>query len=70
MPRCARCCPRLRPGRNTAIVGHGYPYYSLIGKGQMLEEGEAAIVRPRGKSFEEVGRLGLKEWRELGGLPR
>ena len=57
-------------GKNTAIVGHGYPYYSLIGKGQMLEEGEAAIVRPHGTSFEEVTRLGLKEWRELGQLPR
>src|SRR5262244_1207898 len=57
-------------GKNTAIVGHGYPYYSLIGKGQMLEEGEAAIVRPHGTSFEEVARLGLKEWRELGGRPR
>ena len=57
-------------GKNTVIVGHGYPYYSLIGKGQMLEEGEAAILRPHGTSFEEVARLGLKEWRELGGLPR
>jgi phosphohistidine phosphatase SixA len=57
-------------GKNTAIVGHGYPYYSLIGKGQMLEEGEAAIVRPHATSFEEVTRLALKEWRELGGLPR
>jgi len=57
-------------GKNTAIVGHGYPYYSLIGKGQMLEEGEAAILRPQGTSFEEVARLGLKEWRELGGLRR
>jgi Histidine phosphatase superfamily (branch 1) len=59
-----------RAGKNMAIVGHGYPYYSLIGKGQMLEEGEAAIVRPHGTSFEEVARLGLKEWRELEGLPR
>ena len=57
-------------GKNTAIVGHGYPYYSLNSKGQMLEEGEAAIVRPHGTSFEEVARLGLKEWRELGRLPR
>ena len=57
-------------GKNTAIVGHGYPYYSLIGKGQMLEEGEAAIIRRHGTSFQEVARLGLKEWRELGGLPR
>src|SRR5262249_33909338 len=57
-------------GKNTAIIGHGYPYYSLNGKGQMLEEGEAAIVRPHGTSFEEVARLGLKEWRELAGLSR
>jgi phosphohistidine phosphatase SixA len=55
-------------GKNAAIVGHGYPYYSLIGN--RLEEGEAAIVRPRGTSFEEVARLSLKEWRELGRLPR
>ena len=52
-------------GTNTAIIGHGHPYYSLTGKGQMLEEGEAAIVRPHGTSFEEVARLGLKEWRQL-----
>jgi len=57
-------------GKNTAIVGHGYPYYSLTHKGQMLEEGEAAIVQPHGTSFEQVARLGLKEWRELGELPR
>jgi len=57
-------------GKNTAIVGHGYPYYALTHKGQMLEEGEAAIVRPHGTSFEEVARLGLKEWRELGARPR
>ncbi|HSE47045.1 MAG TPA: histidine phosphatase family protein [Gemmatimonadales bacterium] len=57
-------------GKNTAIVGHGYPYYALTRKGQMLEEGEAAIVQPHGTSFEEVTRLGLKEWRDLGGLPR
>ena len=57
-------------GKNTAIVGHGYPYYALTHKGQMLEEGEAAIVRPHGTSFEEVARLGLKGWRELGARPR
>jgi phosphohistidine phosphatase SixA len=56
-------------GQNTVIVSHGYPYYSLIGKGQMLEEGEAAVVRPHGTRFEEVARLGLKEWRALGRSP-
>jgi len=67
---CALLSTALPGGKNTAIIGHGYPYYSLIGKGQMLEEGEAAIVQPHGTSFEEVAPLGLKEWRELGGLPR
>jgi phosphohistidine phosphatase SixA len=57
-------------GKNTVIVGHGYPYYALIGKGQMLEEGEAAIIRPDEAGFAEVARLGLKEWRELRGLLR
>ena len=53
-------------GKNTVIVAHGYPYYVLIGKGQMVEEGEAAIIRPHGTSFEEVARLGLEEWQALG----
>jgi hypothetical protein len=53
---------------NTAIVGHGYPYYSLVG-GQMLEEGEADVVRPRGADFEVVARIGLKQWRELASAP-
>jgi len=43
--------------------------YSLAG-GQMLEEGEAAVVRPDGASFKELARLGLEEWRELAALPR
>lgn len=55
-------------GSNTAIVGHGYPYYSLVG-GQMLEEGEADVVRPRGADFEVVARVGLKQWRELASAP-
>lgn len=57
-------------GKNTVMVGHGYPYYSLTRTGQMLEEGEAAIIRPHGTRFEEVARLGLKEWRGLSAFPR
>jgi phosphohistidine phosphatase SixA len=49
---------------NGVIVGHGYPLYTLAG-GQILDEGEAAIVRPGPAGFEVVARLGLKEWREL-----
>jgi phosphohistidine phosphatase SixA len=55
-------------GANTMIVGHAYPYYSLVG-GQYLEEGEADVVRPRGTDFEVVARIGLKQWRELAAVP-
>ena len=32
-------------GTNTVIVGHGSPFFSLVG-GQNLDEGQAAVVRP------------------------
>jgi phosphohistidine phosphatase SixA len=51
-------------GTNTVIVGHAYPFYTLVG-GQYLEEGEAAIVQPDGAGFQVVARLGLKQWQEL-----
>ena len=51
-------------GTNTVIVGHAYPFYSLVG-GQYLDEGQAAIVKPDGAGFKEVTRLGLAEWRRL-----
>ena len=53
------------PGVNTVIVGHAYPFYALAG-GQYLDEGEAAVVLPRGASFEVVARVGAKQWRDLG----
>jgi len=53
------------PGANTVIVGHAYPFYALVG-GQYLDEGEAAVVRPRATSFEVVARVGAKQWRALG----
>jgi phosphohistidine phosphatase SixA len=56
-------------GTNTVIVGHAYPFYSLVG-GQLLEEGEAAVVRPAGAGFEVVARAGLRQWRELSELSR
>jgi phosphohistidine phosphatase SixA len=55
-------------GANTVIVGHAYPYYSLVG-GQYLEEGEADVLRPRGPDFEVVARIGLKQWRDLASAP-
>lgn len=55
-------------GANTVIVGHAYPYHSLVG-GQYLSEGEADVLRPRGTGFEFVARLGVGRWRELGAAP-
>ena len=55
-------------GVNTAIVGHAYPYQTLVG-GQYLGEGEADVVRPRGADFEVVARVGLAPWRELATAP-
>jgi len=56
-------------GTNEILVGHAYPFYSLVG-GQFLDEGQAAVVRPQGAGFEVVARVGLKEWHELAQLPR
>jgi len=54
----------LAPGTNTVIVGHAYPYFTLVG-GQYLNEGEADVVHPRGADFVVLARLGLKQWRDL-----
>ena len=55
---------RVGPGTNTVIVGHAYPYFTLV-SGQYLNEGEADVVHPRGADFVVVARLGLKQWRDL-----
>ena len=51
-------------GKDTVIVGHGYPFYSLVG-GQILDEGQAAVVEPTAGGFRVVARVGLAEWRAL-----
>ena len=56
-------------GTNTIVVGHAYPYFTLVG-GQYLSEGEADVLRPRGGDFEVLARLGLKQWRDLGAAGR
>lgn len=59
---------KVAPGANTVIVGHAYPYFTLVG-GQYLNEGEADVVHPRGADFEVLARLGLTQWRDLATLP-
>jgi phosphohistidine phosphatase SixA len=56
------------PGANTVVVGHAYPYYTLVG-GQYLGEGEADVLRPRGTDFEVVARVSLTQWRDLAAAP-
>ena len=56
------------PGTNTVVVGHAYPYYTLVG-GQYLSEGEADVLRPRGADFEVLARVGLAQWRALAAAP-
>jgi phosphohistidine phosphatase SixA len=58
----------VAPGANTVVVGHGYPYYTLVG-GQYLSEGEADVLRPRGADFEVLARVGLVQWRVLAAVP-
>ena len=58
----------VAPSANTVIVGHAYPYYTLVG-GQFLNEGEGDVVRPRGADFEVVARVGLAQWRDLASVP-
>ena len=53
----------VAPGANTVVVGHAYPYYTLVG-GQYLNEGADAL-RPRGADFEVVARVSLEQWRDL-----
>lgn len=58
----------VAPGANTVVVGHGYPYYTLVG-GQYLSEGEADVLRPRGADFAVLARVGLAQWRALAAVP-
>jgi phosphohistidine phosphatase SixA len=58
----------VAPGPNTVVVGHAYPYHTLVG-GQYLREGEADILRPRGADFQVVARVSLEQWRDLAALP-
>lgn len=58
----------VAPRANTVVVGHGYPYYSLVG-GQYLSEGEADVLRPRGTDFAVLARVGLAQWRALAAVP-
>ncbi|MEO7850903.1 MAG: hypothetical protein ABIR94_01445 [Rubrivivax sp.] len=49
---------------NTILVSHGSPLHSVAG--EFLNEGEAAIARPRTDgSFRLVARIRIEEWASL-----
>jgi phosphohistidine phosphatase SixA len=55
---------RANPGKpNTVIIGHGLPFYALTG--MRLAEGEIAVIRPLGRSFEIEGRIRVDDWAAL-----
>ena len=47
-------------GANVVIIAHGNNFDEATGV--MMEEGEAAVVRPSGEGFEILGRLSPEEW--------
>jgi phosphohistidine phosphatase SixA len=49
---------------NLVIVSHGNPFQAVAGP-PYLSEGEAAVVRPMGESFEVIARLRVESWRAL-----
>jgi phosphohistidine phosphatase SixA len=53
-----------RPAQsNTVVVGHGAPFYALT---QLrLAEGEIAVLRPLGHTFEIAGRIKPEDWPAL-----
>lgn len=53
-------------GTNLVIVSHGNPYRAIVG-GTYLDEGEAAVIEPRGDAgFRVVARLRKSDWTALG----
>lgn len=52
---------RAVTGGNIVIVAHGNNFDDVTGI--LMEEGEAAVIRPLGDGFEIVGRLSPEDWR-------
>jgi phosphohistidine phosphatase SixA len=52
------------PGRITAIVGHENPEFGFK---PLLEMGETAVMRPKGSSYELIGRVMPEQWSRWAG---
>jgi hypothetical protein len=54
---------------NAVVVSHGNPFYGIAGPPR-LEEGEAAIILPKGdKDFDIIARVRRDEWETLESRP-
>lgn len=56
-------------GTNFAVVSHANPFYSVAGP-PYLAEGEAAVVRPLGSSFEVFAKIRVEDWETLKGAAK
>lgn len=56
-------------GANAAIVSHANPFYSVAGP-PYLAEGEAAVIRPLGSTFEVFARIRVEDWETLKGAAK
>jgi phosphohistidine phosphatase SixA len=56
-------------GANLAVVSHANPFYSVAGP-PYLGEGEAAVIRPLGSSFEVFARIRVEDWETLQGAAK
>ncbi len=54
----------VEKGANLAVVSHGNTFYSVAGP-PYLAEGEAALIRPAGNSFDVVARIPVGGWETL-----
>ncbi len=59
----------IRKGANLAVVSHANPFYSVAGP-PYLVEGEAAVIRPLGSSFEIFARIPPTDWKNLEGAAK
>ena len=59
----------IAKGANTAIVSHANPFYSVAGP-PYLAEGEAAVIRPLGATFEVFARIRVGDWETLKGAAK
>ena len=55
----------VNKGSNLAIASHGNPYRAVVGTAY-LQEGEMAVIEPRGNGqFQVVARIGKTDWAAL-----